>query len=159
MQWDFVSEVISRLKGIHTAIETSGYTSDEIFRQAMGTMDLIMMDWKVSDPVKHLHYTGVDQAPIRRHAEILAAGETPFILRMPIIPGVNDTEEHFQTAAEIVKDAKTLLRIDILPYQRAAGAKYSMVGKDYSPEFDEAVHPRYFLNVFDDAGIPYKVFR
>ena len=63
MQWDFVSEVISCLKGIHTAIETSGYTSDEIFRQAMGTLDLIMMDWKVSDPVKHLHYTGVDQAP------------------------------------------------------------------------------------------------
>ena len=107
MQWDYVSEVISRLKGIHTAIETSGYTNDEIFRQAMGTLDLIMMDWKVSDPEKHRYYTGVDQAPIRRHAEMLAAGETPFILRMPIIPGVNDTEEHFQTAAEIVKDAKT----------------------------------------------------
>ena len=159
MQWDFVSEVISRLKGINTAIETSGYTNDEIFRQAMGTLDLIMMDWKVSDPEKHRHYTGVDQAPIRRHAEMLAAGETPFILRMPIIPGVNDTEEHFQTAAEIVKDAKTLLRIDILPYQRAAGAKYSMVGRDYSPEFDEAVPPHFFLNIFDKAGIPYKVFR
>ena len=159
MQWDFVSEVISCLKGIHTAIETSGYTSDETFRQAMGTLDLIMMDWKVSDPVKHRHYTGVDQAPIRRHAEMLAAGETPFILRMPIIPGVNDTEKHFQTAAEIVKDAKTLLRIDILPYQRAAGAKYSMVGRDYSPEFDEAAPPHFFLNIFDEAGIPYKVFR
>ena len=159
MQWDYVSEVISRLKGIHTAIETSGYTNDEIFRQAMGTLDLIMMDWKVSDPEKHRHYTGVDQAPIRRHAEMLAAGETSFILRMPIIPGVNDTEEHFQTAAEIVKDAKTLLRIDILPYQRAAGAKYSMVGRDYSPEFDEAVPPHFFLNIFDKAGIPYKVFR
>ena len=159
MQWDFVSEVISRLKGIHTAIETSGYTNDEIFRQAMGTLDLIMMDWKVSDPEKHRYYTGVDQAPIRRHAEMLAAGETPFILRMPIIPGVNDTEKHFQTAAEIVKDAKTLLRIDILPYQRAAGAKYSMVGRNYSPEFDGAVPPHFFLSIFDKAGIPYKVFR
>ena len=153
MQWDFVSEVISRLKGINTAIETSGYTNDEIFRQAMGTLDLIMMDWKVSDPEKHRHYTGVDQAPIRRHAEMLAAGETPFILRMPIIPGVNDTEEHFQTAAEIVKDAKTLLRIDILPYQRAAGAKYSMVGREYTPEFDPEAVPNLDTGLFLSYGI------
>ena len=159
MQWAFVSEVIDRLKGIHTAVETSGFTSDEVFRQVISKLDLVMMDWKVSDPERHRHFTGVDQVPIRRHAEMLAAGDTPFILRMPIIPGVNDEEAHFRTVAELAKGAKALVRIDILPYQRAAGAKYAMVGRTYSVEFDEAVQPRYHLDVFDRAGIPYRVFR
>ena len=159
LQWDFVSEVLDRLEGIHTAVETSGFASDEVFRQVMAKLDLVMMDWKVSDPERHRHYTGVDQAPIRRHAEMLAAGDTPFILRMPIIPGVNDEEAHFQTVASLVKGAKALVRVDILPYQRAAGAKYEMVGRQYAPDFDESATPRYFLECFDAAGIPYQVFK
>ena len=159
MQWDFVSQVIDRLEGIHTAVETSGYTSDAVFAQVLDRLDLVMMDWKVSDPARHRHYTGVDQAPIRRHAQMLAAGDTPFILRMPMIPGVNDERAHFETVAGLVRGARALVRVDILPYQRAAGAKYEMVGKAYAPEFDESVAPRYFLDVFDAAGIPYQVFR
>ena len=159
LQWDFVSEVIDRLEGVHTAIETSGFTSDAVFEQVMDRLNLVMMDWKVSDPVRHKHFTGVDQAPIRRHAEMLAAGETPFILRMPIIPGVNDVPEHFETVAELVKGAKALVRIDILPYQRAAGAKYEMVGKMYAPEFDEAAVLQYYTEIFDDIGIQYQIFQ
>ena len=159
LQWAFVSEVIDRLEGVHTAVETSGFTSDAVFEQVMRKLDLVMMDWKVSDPERHRYFTGVDQAPIRRHAEMLAAGDTPFILRMPIIPGVNDEEAHFRTVAELVKGAKALVRIDILPYQRAAGAKYGMVGKTYAPEFDGTKQPEYHPGAFDDCGIPYQIFR
>ena len=159
LQWGFVSEVIDRLEGVHTAIETSGFASDEVFGQVMDKLDLVMMDWKVSDPARHKHFTGVDQAPIRRHAEMLAAGDTPFILRMPIIPGVNDVPEHFRTVAELVKGAKALVRVDVLPYQRAAGAKYEMVGKAYAPEFDEAASLRFYTDCFDAAGIPFQMFR
>ena len=157
MQWPFVSEVLPRLEGIHTAVETSGFTPDEVFREAMAAFDLVMLDWKVSDPEQHLRWTGVDQAPIRRHAEMLAAGDTPFILRMPIIPGVNDTEEHFSAAAELVRGAKALVRAEFLPYQRTAGAKYSMVGMEYAPGFDEAPAPRFFPEFFEKAGIPYRI--
>ena len=159
LQWGFVSEVIDRLEGVHTAIETSGFTTDDVFAQVMDKLDLVMMDWKVSDPDRHRHFTGVDQAPIRRHAEMLAAGDTPFMLRMPMIPGVNDDRAHFETVASLVKGAKALVRVDVLPYQPAAGAKYAMVGRDYRVEFDEAVKPRYHLDVFEDCGIPYQVFR
>ena len=154
LQWPFVSAVIDRLGGVHTAIETSGWAPDDVFAQAMDRCDLILMDWKVSDPEKHRRYTGVDQAPIRRHAEMLAAGETPFILRMPIIPGVNDDRAHFEMAAALVAGAKALVRVELLPYQRAAGAKYEMVGRTYAPQFDEAAPPRFYPEVFDEAGIP-----
>ncbi len=159
MQWDFVSEVIRQLKGIHVAIETSGYASDEVFREAMALCNLVMMDWKVSDPVLHKQYTGVEQDRILLHAQMLASGSTPFILRMPIIPGVNDNCDHFRTAAKLVQNSQSLVRVDILPYQRAAGAKYEMVGMQYDPDFEDARPPRFFTEIFDQAGIPYQMFR
>ncbi len=159
MQWRFVSSVIDRLRGIHTAIETSGFASDDVFADAMRRCDLIMMDWKVSDPALHLRYTGVHQDTILRHARQLAAGDTPFILRLPIIPGVNDNEEHFRTAAQLVCGAKSLMRIDVLPYQRAAGAKYEMIGMTYAPDFSESAPIQLFTEIFDQLNIPYQLFR
>jgi len=159
MQWNFVRAVIDRLCGIHTAIETSGFAPDSVFQDAMARCDLIMMDWKVSDPAMHRRYTGVEQDVILRHARMLAAGNTPFILRMPIIPGVNDNAAHFETAAALVKRAKALVRIDVLPYQRAAGAKYEMVSKHYDPGFDESREPQFFTHIFEREGIPFKLFR
>ena len=159
MQWDFISDVIDRLDGIHTAVETSGYTTDDVFVKVMEKLDLVMMDWKVSDPEMHRHYTGVDQAPILRHAKMLAAGDTPFIIRMPIIPGVNDIESHFETVASLLRQAGALVRVDILPYQRAAGAKYEMVGRTYEPEFDEGAQLHYFTGCFASYEIPFRIFR
>ena len=158
LQWDFVARVIKKMPGIHTAIETSGYASDAVFQSAMETCSLIMMDWKVSDPEMHMHFTGVSQEPIRRHAEMLCASDTPFILRMPIIPGVNDNEAHFETVAKMVRNAKSLLRIDILPYQKTAGAKYEMVGRQYDPGFDDTISPKIFTHCLEERGIPYQLF-
>lgn len=158
LQWPFVAAVIARLPGVHTAIETSGYAPDPVFTQAMRACSMVLMDWKVSDPALHRRYTGVDQRPIRRHAEALAAGTTPFILRMPLIPGVNDNAAHFRTAAELVAGSPSLIRVDVLPYQRAAGAKYGMVGKAYAPDFDEGRAPCYFTEEFERRGIPFQVF-
>ena len=78
---------------------------------------------------------------------------------MPLIPGVNDDRAHFETAAALVRDARAFVRVDILPYQRTAGAKYPMVRMIYSPEFDETVKPSRFTEVFDERNIPYQVFR
>lgn len=159
MQWGFVSRVIEQLPGVHTAVETSGYAPDAVFEEAMKACSLIMLDWKVSDEALHLRYTGVRQERILRHARMLAQGDTPFILRMPVIPGVNDNRAHFEAAAQIVHGAKSLVRVDVLPYQRAAGAKYDMVGMAYEVDFDEDRAPVFFTDVFDQAGIPYQVFR
>ncbi len=159
LQWAFVKEVLDGLAGMHRAIETSGYASDEVFRSAMRTCDLILMDWKVSDPDLHRRFTGVDSALIRRHVEELAQGSVPFILRMPIIPGVNDNRAHFETVARMVGHSPMLVRVEVLPYQRAAGAKYEMVGMTYGPEFDEAAEMRFFTDCFSAAGIPFSLLR
>ena len=158
LQWDFVSEVIRGLDGISCAVETSAFCPDAVFDEVMRLCGLVMMDWKLSDPELHRAYTGVEQAPIRRHAEQLAAGDTPFILRLPVIPGVNDSYAHFETAAQLVAGSKSLIRVDLLPYQRAAGAKYGMVGKSYDPGFDESIPPQILTEPFEKRGIPYQRF-
>jgi len=159
MQWDFVSSVIDLLEDVSVAIETSGFCADDVFEAAMRRCSLIMLDWKVSDPDQHRIWTGAEQGPILRHLEMLAAGETPFILRMPVIPGVNDNPGHFRRAAELVAGARSLVRVELLPYQRAAGAKYEMVGADYAPGFDESAEPRFYPEYFKERNIPYQKFR
>ncbi len=154
MQWPFVREVIGLLEGAHCAVETSGYAPDEVFRQVMETMDLIMMDIKLTDQARHRHFTGVDNAPILRHADMLCAGNTPFIIRMPLIPGVNDERAHFEAVAERVAGAKALQRVELLPYHKTAGAKYGMVGLDYRPEFDTDRPVMIDTEPFESRGIP-----
>ncbi|MBQ8954358.1 MAG: radical SAM protein, partial [Clostridia bacterium] len=154
MQWDFVSEVVDRLEGVHTAVETSGFTSDEVFREVMATMDLIMMDIKLTDPDRHRHFTGVDNGPILRHADMLCAGDTPFIIRMPLIPGVNDETAHFEAVAARVAGAKALVRVELLPYHKTAGAKYPLAGMTYAPEFDVDRPVQIDLEPFQRRGIP-----
>ena len=153
MQWDFVEEVISNLDGLHTAIETSGYASDETFSRMMNAVDFIMMDMKLTDPAKHKHFCGVDNAPILRHADMLCAGNTPFVIRVPLIPGVNDTEEHLTAVAERIQGAKALVRVELLPYHKTAGAKYGMAGMEYKPEFDAGQVVRAWPEVFEKRGI------
>ena len=160
-QWEFVKNVILALKGegISCAVETSACVSDEVFGEAAALCDLILVDWKVSDGAVLRRTTGADISVIRRHIELLANGTTPFILRLPIIPGINDNRAHFEAAAALVENSKALRQVDILPYQRAAGAKYSMVNKKYAPDFDESVPPQMFTEVFERRGIPFVQFR
>ena len=154
MQWPFVREVVAQLDGMHCAVETSGYAPDAVFREVMDTLDLVMMDIKLTDPEKHRRFTGVDNAPILRHADMLCAGNTPFIIRMPLIPGVNDEPAHFEAVAGRVAGAKALQRVELLPYHKTAGAKYGMVGLEYKPEFDVDRPVKIDLEPFQRRGIP-----
>lgn len=157
LQWDFAARVIERLGGVHVAVETSGYAPDAVFRAMAERVDLVLLDIKHFDPAAHKRCTGADSAPILRHLDLLARGETPFIVRMPIIPGVNDVPEHFRFVAERVNGARALQRVELLPYQRTAGAKYAMVNRVYAPDFDETAAPRMFPEAFSESGIPFKI--
>ncbi len=153
MQWSFVSEVIDHLDNLHTAIETSGFAPDEVFRAAMGKLSLIMMDIKLTDPAAHRHYTGVDNEPILRHARWLCEGSTPFIIRLPLIPEVNDTPAHFEAVARLLAGAKSLQRVELLPYHKTAGAKYEMAGLIYRPDFPTDRPGRAYADILSQSGI------
>lgn len=157
LQWNFVRETILRLDGLHTCIETSGYCSDEVFQSMMKTLDFIMMDIKLVDPDAHKRWTGVNNAPIMRHVSMLCNGNKPFVIRLPLIPSVNDMLEHSQVVAKLLQGVPLLQRVEMLPYQKTAGAKYPMMGMDYALRFNPDQAVQLFTAPFTERGIPWKV--
>jgi pyruvate formate lyase activating enzyme len=156
-QPDFVYELLGELKGLHTAIETSGCCSREDFRRIISRVDYIMMDIKMVDPELHKKYTGADNKGILENLEYLKSGGKPFVIRIPMIPGVNDTDENLEQTADLLKGAKNLVRVELLPYHKTAGAKYGMLGKSYSPDFDTEGTPNCCMEIFHSIGIQCEV--
>lgn len=154
MQAAFVLETL-RLLGpdVHKAVETSGYGSQADFAQFMAAFDLVMMDLKSMDDDIHRHFTGVSNQRIIANAKQLCAGQTPFIIRVPVIPGVNDTEAHCGAIAQLVAGAPSLLRVELLPYHLTAGAKYAMLRKPYTPGFDPDRPIEIHTDIFAHYGI------
>ncbi len=153
MQPEFLLETLSLLNGIHKAIETSGYADSETFKSVVRLTDYVMMDVKLVDSGLHIKYTGVDNAKILENLAYLCRGNIKFAVRIPVIPGVNDSESDFCAVAELIKDAPMLERVELLPYHKTAGAKYEMIGREYNPMFD--VNRPVFISqdIFSQYGI------
>ncbi len=157
MQSEFLLETRRLIGDMHCAIETCGYTKEETFRKIVSKMDLVMFDIKHTDPKLHKKYTGVDNSLIIKNLQTLIDCKTPFVIRIPLIPTVNDTEENLSTVAQWIKGAEKLVRVEILPYNKSAGAKYSSVGLEYTPLFDVKKEPSIITKPFEDLNIPVKI--
>ena len=126
MQGDFVAEVASKVT-LHKALQTSGYAPEKVFSRVLEQVDYVLMDMKLADPEEHRHYTGVDNGPIQRNYQLLLASGKPHVIRIPLIPGVTDREENLRAIATLAENS----HVELMRYNPLAGAKYSMVGKQY----------------------------
>jgi len=136
MQAEFLLEVTAQLADVHCAIETSGYAAAETFERVMERMDYVMMDLKLMDDAMHRKYTGVSNERILQNARALIRSGKPCRLRIPLIPGVNDTVENLEASAAFIAGCGGHTRVELLPYHKTAGAKYEMIGAEYQPIFD-----------------------
>ena len=152
-QPEFLLEVLDRTAAMHRAIETSAYCSSKVLSAVLERVDYVMMDLKLMDPERHRHYTGVPNEPILENLKRLKKSGKPFRIRIPVIPGVNDSDENFEQTALRLTDAPALEQVELLPYQVTAGAKYAMVGRQYRPEFDTAAAPNLNTGIFLAHGI------
>lgn len=153
MQADFVLAVRKLVPDVHALIETSGYASEETFRKLAGAMDMVIMDVKIVDPVLHKKWTGVDNAKILRNLEILKRMGKPFRIRVPLIPTVNDTLENIEATAKLLEGGQALEKVELLRYNKAAGAKYAGVGMTYTVDFPEEQEPQIRREPFERRGI------
>lgn len=153
-QHEFLLSVLKKLKGLHRAIETSGYSDDEVFVKVSEELELIIMDLKMMDSGKHKKYTGVENQKILRNLEYLKKSGKPFLIRVPLIPGVNDTIDNLDKTAEALEGSKNLIKVELLPYHRTAGAKYSMLGEEYHPIFQTEQEPTAITQCFKKRNIP-----
>ena len=128
LQADFVCELAQELDDFHKAIQTSGYAEPETYQKVIGCMDYVMQDIKLADTQTHVRYTGVSNARILENIAWLKASGKDFVFRVPLIPGITDTEENLRAISRIVGPFRT----ELLPYNSLAGAKYPMLGMEYS---------------------------
>lgn len=153
LQSGFLLDTIRQIPDAHTAVETCGYAEKETFSDVARAASLMMLDIKLIDPKSHKRWCGVDNAMILDNASFLITGDKPFIARVPLIPGVTDTEDNLHGIAALLKDSSSLLYVELLPYNRLAGAKYSQLGTSYEPGFDTGKPLEPAEDIFERYGI------
>ncbi len=143
----FVLELLKgcRAEQIHTAIETALCVKPDSIDAAAPLCDLFLADLKIPDPDKHKYYTGQDNALIIDNLYRLAAG-SKVLVRIPLIPGVNDSMEDIRGFARILGPvAGRIQAAEVLKYNPLAKSKYDMSGRSYT-DFGESQSDREMLD-------------
>lgn len=115
-------------QGVHVAMETCGYAPESVFEEIEPYIDLFLFDYKATGEKKHAELTGVDNRRILSNLEMLNKAGKQIILRCPIIPELNDTEEHFRRIADISKQFAAITGVEILPYHNMGETKRLQIG-------------------------------
>ena len=128
-QAEFLLELIPILKerGIHLAIETSGYTTPETYAEVVSRLDFVYQDVKHHDPAQFRRWTGGDLEVVLKNIEWLRKSGVRHCFRIPLVPGVNDSTADRLAFASLVGGAS----VEYLPYNPAAGAKYPLLGRTF----------------------------
>jgi pyruvate formate lyase activating enzyme len=153
MQAEFIAEVIDQLKDIHVVLDTSGYGSEEAFRMLVSRSNLIYLDLKIIDREEHRKHTGRYNDLILSNVQQLKQLGKPFHVRVPLVPGVTDTAKNLADIASTVKDIPSLVQVDLLPYNKAAGGKYEACGMIFNPDYNENEALNIDLSPFQNQGI------
>ncbi|MBE5040683.1 glycyl-radical enzyme activating protein [Ructibacterium gallinarum] len=129
-QFDFLLDILKKAKahGLHTIIETCGFTTQIRIKQISEYVDLFLFDYKETDAKLHKEFTGFDNIIILNNLKTLNSMGKSIILRCPIIPGYNDREEHFNGIANIADSMENIVHIEIEPYHSLGSAKYDSLG-------------------------------
>ena len=136
MQPDFVLDVIAGLPGINIIVETSGMGKCDNLLKIADKCALIYFGLKIIDMAAAEKYTGRSSEPILENLEALdKKSKTPYIIRMPLIPGATATEENFKSLMDLSFQLKNLHSIELLKANTLAPAKYISCGREFPAEF------------------------
>ncbi len=129
-QPEFASALASLFhqNGIHVVLETSGYASWEWYEKMLPYVDRFLFDWKVTDPAEHRYWTGADNYLIRENLRKLYGCGAEIVLRCPVVPSVNDNQDHFRGIARLTEEFPGILRVDLLPYHAFGNDKRRQLG-------------------------------
>ncbi len=132
MQPEFLLEILKscQKQEIHTAVETCGFVSLDSLQTISKYVDLFLYDIKLMDSEKHQAVIGVPNELILNNLRWLAEHHPKVIVRVAIIPGVNDDDETLQQIGKFVSSLK-LTEMHCLPYHKSGVDKYQRLGLEY----------------------------
>jgi len=139
MQSEFLAALLKTCQdhGLHTALDTSGFFSQESWLKVRPYLDLVLYDLKHLDPRIHREHTGVDNQVILTNAKIVTASVRTWF-RIPLIAGFNDSPKDIKTVAQMAKDLG-VEKLSFLPYHEGGVSKTGQIGQTY--RFDSAQPP------------------
>lgn len=132
-QPDFAVALLKAAKecSINTAMESTGFAKYEVIEQYLPHLDLFLMDIKHTNSEKHKQFTSKPNELILENAKKIAENANKLIIRVPVIPTFNDTEEEISEIAEFAKSLSGVSELHLLPYHRLGQDKYKGLGRTY----------------------------
>jgi len=142
LQIDFVTELFKAAhdEGINTVLDTSGnpFSKDADFilkfDELMKYTDLVILDIKEMDPVKHKELTGQKNSNILEMAEYLSETGKAMWIRHVLVPGITDSDEDLTALSQFIDKLKTVKRVEVLPYHTLGVFKWENLGMKYKLE-------------------------
>lgn len=139
LQIDFVTELfrLAKKKNVHTALDTSAqpFSNDpdflEKFNELIKYTDLVILDLKEFDDVKHRELTGHSNENILNMAKYLSDHNIPMWIRHVLVPGLTDDEQGLASLYSFIKQLKTVQRVEILPYHTLGLFKWENLNIPY----------------------------
>lgn len=133
-QPDFAAALLqeAHAHGINTAIETTACAPAEVVDRIIPHVDTVLMDIKHINSEKHKAFTTQPNELILQNAKRIADSGANLIIRVPVIPGFNDTEEEIRAIAEFASGLRNVKQLHLLPYHAFGSDKYRWLGRDYT---------------------------
>ena len=134
MQYRFAADLLRGAKeaGINTALESTACADYEKIRALLENLDTYLLDIKHIDSRKHKEFTGVGNELILANALKLSEDAKKLVIRVPVIPGFNNTEAEILEIAKFAADLKNVTHIHLLPYHRLGYDKSIGLGREYT---------------------------
>ena len=131
LQIDALTELLRLCKehGIHTAVDTAGHVPYDYFERILPFTDLFLLDLKCMDPERHRIFTGVTNDRILSNLKALLKTQAHIWIRIPVVVGVNDTEEEMESVRQFFSFYGAPEKIELLPYHKMGEHKYAALGR------------------------------
>lgn len=135
VQWEFALEILKacREKNINTCVETSMYCSSDILEKFYPYTDLFFTDIKNMDSAVHKKWSGAGNELILENIRQTAQAGKKLVVRIPVIPQINDSDENMRATAAFMRDnlGDSLVQVQLLPYRKMGIEKYNSLGIPY----------------------------
>lgn len=113
---------------IHTCVDTSGYSSLDVFKEMCQKTDMVLFDLKLIDNDMHKKYTNVPLTTILDNLNFISKKDIPVIIRIPLIPGITDKDKNIDGIISLLSDLKKFKDVNLLPFHNTGEAKYKRLG-------------------------------
>lgn len=132
VQFEFCRAILleARRHGVHACLDTSGHCATARLLELVPLVAVVLFDYKATGAELHRQLTGVSNAQILANLAALHETGADIVLRCPMVPGLNDTPEHFAALGTLSRRFRQRFRIEVLPFHRAARGKYEALGRE-----------------------------